>query len=120
VTILDACVLINLVNCNALDIVLKLPGHEFAAGPQVREECGKQRQVLDLAFQNALHLIDDSDISASLYLKFLADYELGFGETECLAIAFTQGANVCTTTRELVGCVKGYSGVIASSEVCGS
>jgi predicted nucleic acid-binding protein len=96
VTILDACVLINLINGKALDVVLKLVSHEFAVGPQVRTECANQYQVLDAAFQDTLHLIDDSDIPASVYLRFLAKYELGLGETECLTTAFIKGANVCT------------------------
>ncbi len=100
-TILDACVLINLINANVLDVTLKLTKHSFATGPLVKDECIEHGlKIEDAIASRKLELIDDDDIPASVYFEFLQAFELGPGETECLTVAFIRGGYVCTDDRK--------------------
>jgi len=98
VTILDASAIINLINGGVLDVILSLPGYKFAVGPQALDECTQQRSAI-LTLTSIVFLSDD-DIPASLFFALLDQYQLGLGETECLALASRHGGEVCTDDRK--------------------
>lgn len=55
-------------------------------GPIVRGECKQQRDILDaLVDSGKITILDDSHVSATLFLDLLQRFGLGEGETECLA-----------------------------------
>jgi predicted nucleic acid-binding protein len=86
--ILDASSLINLIHGEALETVLGLADHTFSLGPQVKSECGPDEERLELLIQaGTITLADDSRLPANTFVELLALYELGDGETECLAFA---------------------------------
>lgn len=71
-----------------LDAVLGLECHTFSIGPLVEGECGSDSPIMAAALASgALHRIDDEAISATAFTELLVFYELGDGETECLALA---------------------------------
>ena len=86
--IFDASSLINLANGGVLTDVLRLVDDSAEIGPIVEGECRSISEQLHIEVEHsALHIFDDSSISATLFLKLLAEHELGEGETECLAFA---------------------------------
>jgi predicted nucleic acid-binding protein len=100
VTILDASALINLINGGVLGKVLNLPNRSFAVGPQVLGECATHREIIDPFLGQALRVLSDDELSASLFFSLLERYELGIGETECLTLADQYDGGVCTDDRK--------------------
>lgn len=86
--IVDASSLINLTKAGALAIVLSLEGFTFGIGPLVENECGPDDPELNAAIADGLIArLDDDAISANAFSNLLELYDLGDGETECLAFA---------------------------------
>ncbi len=82
-----------------LEKVLSLgaSGFAFHVGAIVRTECGPLAGVLDQYEEKGhLTILSGQSLSASRFAKLLADYELGDGETECLAHAEASGLTVCS------------------------
>jgi predicted nucleic acid-binding protein len=108
--IFDACALFNLVHGEVFEVIVGMLDPLPCFGPQVRSECRSIGSVLDLAFgASRIELLDDAVLPASLFFQLLERYELGAGETECLAFASVQPLLICSddrrarnvTTREL-------------------
>jgi len=56
---------------------------------------------MTLQSDGCLHLLDDSEIPGELYLEYLSEFELGDGETECLAVCEVKSDfAVCTDDRK--------------------
>jgi predicted nucleic acid-binding protein len=94
--ILDASTLINLINGEALDLVLRLEGFRFSVGPIVLAECGShQEQLRELVAAGLINALDEDAIPATQFLVLSERYGLGYGETECLAFATTTDVVIC-------------------------
>jgi predicted nucleic acid-binding protein len=86
--IFDASSIINLTKANALGIVLQLRGYTFHVGPQAEGECGADEPELNAALAaGSIARADDGDLPANSFADLLSFYDLGDGETECLAFA---------------------------------
>jgi predicted nucleic acid-binding protein len=84
----DASALINLLNAEILNTVLRVDRHTFCLGPQVKAECGPDVGTLDgLIEAGLISLADDSQLPANGFVEVLTLYDLGDGETECIAFA---------------------------------
>ena len=91
---IDACSLINLHKADVLEIVLRLPAHEFFVGAFVKEECGP---FLKPFLENgSLKELSDDRVSSVTFSKILSRYDLGFGETECIVFATLDAMAVCS------------------------
>jgi predicted nucleic acid-binding protein len=83
----DTCGVINTFKAGALDVVLLLEDHTFFVGPAVMEESVQLKEVVQ-AHVNAGRLTtpDDSLIAATAVASISGSYNLGIGESECIAI----------------------------------
>ena len=91
---IDACSLINLQKGDVLEIVLRLPAHEFFVGAFVQEECGPfLKPFLE---SGLLKELSDQRMSFAAFSEILARYDLGFGETECIVFAALDAMAVCS------------------------
>lgn len=72
--------------------------HDFWVGPIVLGECSGAcaANMWALAPIDAVHRLDESEIDGERFLELLAEYGLGPGETECLAVAEKMGFAICT------------------------
>ena len=117
---IDASSLINLANANALELALALPEYEFLISPVVAGECHAEciAEVVRLKEKyEHIILVDDNQIDAELYLDFLQQYELGEGETECIALCTSGGHLLCCDDRKARYVA---STIIGSGRVLGS
>lgn len=84
----DACVLLNLHHGGVLGTSLALSNCTFVVGKAVYGEAKTLTAELDQLFQAGdLTWIDDTAIPASEFLNLKERFDLGDGETECLAAA---------------------------------
>ena len=84
--IFDASCAINLIYGRQIENVVALEQVSFFMGPIALGECERDREILQTLIDGRkLTLLDDRDISASLYIQLLQKFGLGEGETECLA-----------------------------------
>lgn len=91
---IDACSLINLQKSGVIDTVLGLKAYEFRVGSFVKEECGAFLQpYID---SGLLGELSDARLSSAEFSRVLDCYDLGFGETECIAFALLDGMSVCS------------------------
>ena len=83
----DTCGVINAFKAGALDVLLLLEGHKFVLGPAVMAECVQLREVVQ-GHVNAgrLSTPDDGMIAATTVASISGNYNLGIGESECIAI----------------------------------
>jgi predicted nucleic acid-binding protein len=98
--IFDACALFNLVHGEVFGVIVGMLDPPPCFGPQVRGECRSIASVLDQALRESrVELLDDGVLPASRFFELLEKYELGAGETECLAFASMQPLLVCSDDR---------------------
>jgi predicted nucleic acid-binding protein len=100
--ILDASSSINLYRGGVLEVVLKLTsfGFIFHVGSIVRSECGDLSEFLDLqAAMGNLVILPDDTLSVLGFSEILSLYDLGLGETECIALAHQRNSCVCTDDK---------------------
>jgi len=84
----DACALLNLHHGGVLERALVLPECSFALGKAVYGEAKTLTEELDrLLGLGMVTLLDDAQIPAAEFLRIKEEYDLGDGETECLAAA---------------------------------
>ena len=120
IALVDASTLINLVNGGLCGRVLELPDITFAVGPQVLEECKRQRASVDELLAKGLRVLSDDNLPASLFFSLLSEHELGLGETECLALAIHTGGSVCTDdrkARKMCGAAIGSERVLGTAKL---
>jgi len=96
--ILDACSIINLVNSSGLDSCAALERCDLFLGPIVFGECaeGPAQILIDLIKSGEITQLSDDDIPIDNFLALLSEYNLGEGETECIAEALSLNYMVCT------------------------
>jgi predicted nucleic acid-binding protein len=96
----DASPLLNLANGDVLDVVIRIPDLRARIGPQVRGECLSIRVQLDVQIEAGhIALLDDAVLPGAKFLSLLDKYQLGVGETECLAFATLGDDVVCCDDR---------------------
>jgi predicted nucleic acid-binding protein len=83
--VLDTSTIINLLNGQAFDRVLTIPNSKFFVGALVLQECGLNATLKTAQEAGSLTLLDGHEIPAATFVTLLGRYELGDGETECLA-----------------------------------
>lgn len=95
--IIDASSIINLDNAEVLAPAVGLQGRNFCVSPLVIGECDPQcaASLAMLRQSGGLRFVDPEEISAELFLDLLERYELGEGETECLALALVSPYVFC-------------------------
>jgi len=100
--VLDASSSINLHRGGVFDVVLSLTSSAFVfhMGYIVRSECGDLREFLDvLVTKGSLVLLPDNTLGPQEFTEVLNLYELGLGETECIALAKQHELSVCTDDK---------------------
>ena len=100
--ILDASSAINLHRSGLLELVMQLTavGFVFHVGFIVIGECADMREWLDeQASKGLLAVIPDDALTPDEFAAFLSLYELGSGETECIALAKKLDLSVCTDDK---------------------
>jgi predicted nucleic acid-binding protein len=98
--IFDASAMLNLAHGEVLGTILQIPSLIAHVGPQVRRECGSIASQVDILIDTGkVILLDDSNLPAARFLALLDCYELGPGETECLAFAELGDHTVCCDDR---------------------
>jgi predicted nucleic acid-binding protein len=100
--IIDASSSINLHRGGVLEIVLSLTsfGFVFHVGSIVRSECGDLSEFLDIqAALGTLVILPDDSLSPLEFAEILNLYDLGLGETECIALAQQRELCVCTDDK---------------------
>jgi predicted nucleic acid-binding protein len=105
-TTFDACSLINLVNGEVLDRVLTLPQRSWFVGNIVLDECAPLPELDEAILKGSIISLDDADIDADDFLNLLDLYNLGDGETECIAYAIKFGYVVSTDDRKTRGVIE--------------
>lgn len=93
----DASSIINLSNGGVLDTVAQLRHCDICISPLVAGECDPSCAANIKAFSDNgwIELLNSSQIPAQLYLDFLQNYELGEGETECIALCCVTQYHFC-------------------------
>jgi predicted nucleic acid-binding protein len=98
--ILDASSTINLHRADLLPVILRLTSIAFHVGYIVREECEGIKRFIDIQVSaGTLVLVPDSTLTARKFAEILGLYDLGLGETECIALAEQQGFLICTDDK---------------------
>jgi predicted nucleic acid-binding protein len=83
----DTCGVINAFKAGALDVVLLLENYEFILGPAVMAESLQLREVLEKHLsEGRTTLPDENLISATTVASISGNYNLGIGESECIAV----------------------------------
>jgi predicted nucleic acid-binding protein len=84
----DACALLNLHHGGVLETAVSLPDSDFLLGRAVYGESRSITEELDrLLGLEKLTWVNDAAIPASEFWRLKEEYDLGDGETECLATA---------------------------------
>ena len=103
--ILDACSLINLLNCSVFQEVASLSGYEFFIGNLVMEECLSKSDPTHNIFiqlliqKGSMQLIPLSQMSKSDFENYLKKYNLGDGETECITLSSNANYIICSDDK---------------------
>jgi len=99
--VVDACVLINLIHVNRLDILGRLKGWEFVVPEQVSEEISEPGQVriLHEAFRDGYIRKEQSTEPAELGVYAKLRQVMGRGEAACLAMAHARNWMVACDER---------------------
>jgi hypothetical protein len=100
--ILDASSTINLHRGGVFEVVLGLTSFAFVfrLGYIVRGECGDLQEFLDgFVTDGRLVMLPDDTLTPQEFANILNLYELGSGESECIALAHHQGLTVCTDDK---------------------
>jgi predicted nucleic acid-binding protein len=95
--IIDASSVINLHNAKALALVTGLNDRVVWLSPLVVGECEPTcaAEILRLQQEGRIKFVDPDDISAETFLDLLETYQLGEGETECLALCSVHPYILC-------------------------
>lgn len=98
--VLDASTLINLANGEVLSAVLAMNGKQFFMSSAVRRESKSIADAIDIAVESGhLELVDDNEISATVFRQTQAALKLGEGETECILAAEAMGCVLACDDR---------------------
>jgi predicted nucleic acid-binding protein len=87
--VLDACTIINLINGEVLQKVSQLPGYVLYVGDNLLEQeilDQAQKLYIELLVSSNQIIVLQSNISLAEFISLKSKYDLGDGETECLAL----------------------------------
>lgn len=101
--ILDACSVINLINCNQLGNCSNIPYFIFYIGYSAYDEVCKiesQKVVLDGLIDQGTIVLFEKDIKIETLSELYKKYDLGDGETEAITIAMHNEMMVCCDDRK--------------------
>lgn len=118
--IVDTSSTINLYNGGLLELVLGLSSfsYVFHMGLIVKGECGELGVYLDRqAIDGRLVFLEDPALSVDEFTSVLELYDLGPGETECIALAKCNDFTVCTDDK---AARKAAASHLGAERVCGS
>jgi len=120
--VLDASSVINLHNVAALDAACHLARCRFWLTPLVVGECQAScaAKLLELKAVDAVGFVDDTTVPTELFLRLLATYQLGEGETEAISVCEVLGYDLCCddrAARRLAKAILGEERVIGSIRV---
>lgn len=95
--IIDASSVINLDNARALELTAGLDERTLWFSLLVVGECDPScaAEILRLEQEQLISFVDPEDISAEVFLDLLEEYDLGEGETECLALCLRHPYVMC-------------------------
>ncbi len=102
--VLDACVIINLIHIDALQMLGSFPDYKFIMPPEAYQEVTRpeQKSVLDKALNE--NIITQEKITAlpelEQYADLRADGRIGKGEAACLALAINRGCYLATDDNQ--------------------
>jgi len=99
---IDASCLINFSNVGSLEFLASLPDANLLVSPMVAGECHADciSEIVRLSSYFYITFIESSQIDAGRYLYLLETYNLGEGETECLAICSYRPSIFCCDDRK--------------------
>ena len=103
----DTSSIINLINGESFDLIFNLKKYNFYIGPLVNEECiDNSRIIYDFIINGKLFLLDENIISLNEFSNLLNKYNLGDGETECIAIAKKLKFMICSDDKKARNCIE--------------
>lgn len=85
--VFDSSSIINLINGEVLNDILKLQGYIFYIGNIVLEECSRvqsQKDVIEKYIQEGKIKLIEEDVDLTVFRTLKTKYNLGDGETECI------------------------------------
>jgi predicted nucleic acid-binding protein len=86
-TCIDACCLINLANCGAIEVIVDSRKRKLACQGLVEDEVREGDGGIEALFRSGLVRTLSGDLlNASEVQKIIEQYNLGVGESECIAI----------------------------------
>jgi hypothetical protein len=107
--ILDACSIINLINGDIIEHVLKLPDFNFYVGEDLLEEellNSEQKTVIEQLLQSGILNVVDYSVSIAEYNEIRMRFGLGYGETICIAQCRALNFFMLTDDRKAKICAK--------------
>lgn len=104
--ILDACSIINLFNGGCLDKIIKLEFNFYIGDMLFDQEIVSdvQKIVMHALVEKDLVKVLPSSLSIVDYLSLKDSYNLGMGETECIALCKRHSFVICTDDRKAREC----------------
>jgi predicted nucleic acid-binding protein len=95
--IIDASSIINLDNAQALELVAGLSDRTIWLSPLVIGECKPTcaARIVQLEKEGLIRFVNPESVSAETFLSLLETYDLGEGETECLALSLGHPYVMC-------------------------
>lgn len=97
---IDSCALLNLHNGQVLEVATALPNVRLAVGDSVRSEVQSIADIVDqLIASGAIEVLDESSIPANGFLQLKEQFDLGDGETECIAAAVYADCHIVCDDR---------------------
>jgi predicted nucleic acid-binding protein len=117
--IIDASTLINLHNASVLKTVASIQRCYFFVSPAVVFECRitAEIHIAELEGCGKLRFVHSDSVPAETYLDLLMAYQLGEGETECIALALFHPYVLCcddAKARSVAAKLLGESRVVGS------
>ncbi len=108
IVILDACSVINMVNAGIIKKLKLINGYSFYIGRLVLEECLdiEKREVIERCLSDGVVNFMNEDLSISEFSSVSNKYNLGKGESECIAYLAKKGTIVCTDDNKARKCIE--------------
>lgn len=95
--VLDACSIINLINGGVLHRIALIPGYKIYIGDHLLEQeilNPAQKIIVESLILNGKLILLESDITLSEFTSLKIKYNLGDGETECIALCKKHDFNI--------------------------
>ncbi|SEO14061.1 hypothetical protein [Mucilaginibacter sp. OK283] len=107
--VLDSSSIFNLINGDCIDNLLSIEDHDFYVGDLIFDQeilNPLQMAIIETLINKGLITLLNSEVTASRILELQAKYNLGLGETECMAICSAKGFTICTDDLRARNCSK--------------